>query len=237
MGEETTNEGVVAKRGGLSFLKLVVFLVIVTAIIAGGYYIMKQGGFGGQGAAVASVNGEKITRSEYDKVYERLVITIKAQGQSATSTKIQAAIKQQTLNNLIAETLLLQGAEKEGIKADATAVDTAFTQSKGGFPDAAAFEAELKKQGFTESSFKATIERNNIIQQYLKVKVDVSSATASDAEVKALYDQVAKTDKTVPPLKDVRAQVENQILSQKQQVLINTFIEKLKATSKIETLI
>ncbi|HEY9584068.1 MAG TPA: SurA N-terminal domain-containing protein [Candidatus Paceibacterota bacterium] len=237
MGEETTNqEGGAAKRGGLSFAKLIIFIVIVAAIIVVGYFVM-NGGIGGQGAAVAMVNGSKITRSEYDVRYARLENTVTAQGQSATSTEIQLAIKEQVLNDLISETLVLQAAEKEGIKADSVAVDAAFTQSKAGFPDATAFEAELKKQGFTESTFKETIERNNIIQQYLKAHIDISSITASEAEVKDLYEQVSAGDDTVPPLSEVRAQVENQIISQKQQVLITNHINELKAAGTVETLI
>ena len=239
MSEEINEgqEGEATKRGGVSLTKVLILIIIVVVIALLGYFLMKQGGLGGQAAAVASVNGVNIPRSEYDARYARLEATVMVEGQSTISTEIQTAIKQQVLNDLISESLVLQAAAKSGIKADDAATEVAFNQSKSGFADATVFEVELKKQGFTEASFKETISRNLIIQQYLKANVDVSSATASDAEVKALYNQAAEADETVPPLSEVRAQVENQIISQKQQTLISAFIEKLKAESKIETLI
>lgn len=236
MSEETIGNQpeVVKKRSGLSFFKLLVFIVIVVAIVVIGYFVMKQGGIG---KAVAVVNGQKIMRLVYDERYAQLASIITSQGQSATTTEAQAAIKNQTLDNLVTETLLLQAADKEGIKTDEKAVDTAFTQNKSQFPDEAEFKKALTAQGYTESTFKEFLTKDNIIRQYLTAHVDLSSAPATKEEVEALYKQAAANDKTVPPLEQVRAQVENQINQQKQQQLISNFIQQLRASSTVETLI
>lgn len=229
---EVQENGGARRSGGLSFVKLFILLAIIVVIIVAGYFVAKK--FGG---SVAVVNGQAISRTVYDRRYGELAATVTAQGQSATSTEMQSAIKAQTLEDLINETLLLQSAEKEGIKANQTSVDAAYNQSKNQFTNPDDYEKALKSQGLTDGTFKETLTKNNIIQQYLAAHVDVSSATASDREIQELYDQVASVNKTVPPLKDVRSEVENQIVSQKQKALIVTFINQLKASSTIERLI
>ncbi|HEY4496420.1 MAG TPA: SurA N-terminal domain-containing protein [Candidatus Paceibacterota bacterium] len=228
--QETTR-----KRSGLSFFKLVVFIVIVAAIIAVGYFLMKPGVISGKSVAV--VNGQKIMRLVYDERYAQLAASITFQGQSATTTEAQAEIKNQTLDNLVTETLLLQAAEKEGIKADEKAVDTMFSQNKSQFPDETAFQKALTDQGQTENTFKEFLIRDNIIRQYLLAHIDLSSAIATKEEVTTLYNQAVLNDKNIPPLDQVRSQVENQIIQIKQQQLITDFIQQLKASSTIEILL
>lgn len=239
MSEETTGnqQETTSKRSGSSFFKILAFIVIVGVIAVGGYFLMKNGVGSIGGKAVAIVNGEKITRTVYDERYAQLAASITAQGQSATTTEAAAAIKNQTLDNLITETLILKAAEKENIKANEEAINTQLTQSKSQFADADTFAKELTAQGFTESTFRKFLTRNNIIQQYLAVHIDVSSATASQEEVTAFYNQAAANDANIPPLAEIRAQVENQIVQTKQQQLVAKFIEQLKASSVIETLI
>ena len=240
MTEETTvNQQETPKKGsGLSFVKLSVFIVIVAAVIAAGDFVIKQGvGIVGGGEAVALVNNQKISRGIYDERYAQLAASITAQGQSATTTETQTAIKNQTLDNLITETLLLQAADKEGIKAKTEEVDAVFTQNKSQFADEAAFEKALTAQGFTTGTFKEFLTRDNIIRQYLTANIDTSSLTATTAEIKTLYDQAAANDETIPKLSEVSDQIKNQIIQLKQQQLIANFIQTLKASSTIETLL
>ena len=240
MTEETTvNQQETPKKGSsLSLVKLSVFIVIVAAVIAAGYFVIKQGvGIVGGGEAVALVNGQKISRGIYDERYAQLTASVVLQGQSATTTETQIAIKNQTLDNLITETLLLQAADKEGIKAKTEEVDAVFTQNKSQFADEAAFIKALTDQGYSESTFKEFLTRDNIIRQYLTANVDTSSLTATTAEIKTLYDQAAANDETIPKLSEVSDQIKNQIIQLKQQQLIANFIQTLKASSTIETLL
>lgn len=219
-----------------SVLKVIVAIVVLAIIVVAGYVLTKKGGLI-KSTAVAIVNGKEITRPEYDSRFAQLSAAVVAQGQSATSTEIQAKIQTQTLENLITETMLLQAAEKEGIKANEGQVTEAFAKNKAGLPDEAAFEKALTAQGLTQVTFKEFLTRDNIIRQYLTAHIDASTATTTPEEVKAFYNQVAANNKTVPPLAEVRTQVANQIVQQKQQQLIANFIQKLRASSTVETLL
>lgn len=240
MVEETieSQQETTKKRSGLSFFKLLVFIVIVAAIVVAGYFVIKQGvNIMGGGEAVALVNDQKISRGTYDERYAQLAASITTQGQSATTTEMRETIKNQVLDNLITETLLLQAADKGGIKANTEEVDSLFEQNKSQFPDETAFEKALTDQGYTDKTFKEFLTRDNIIRQYLTANIDTSSATATEKEIKTLYDQAAANNKTIPPLSEVKTQVENQIIQLKRQQLIANFIQQLKASSTVETLL
>ncbi|OHA18559.1 MAG: hypothetical protein A2664_02890 [Candidatus Taylorbacteria bacterium RIFCSPHIGHO2_01_FULL_46_22b] len=232
MSEETTGgEQVAVKRrsGGIRFVVIILIIVVIALL---GFYFMKQAD-----GAVAIVNSEKITQGEYDLRYAQLAASIVSQGRSATTTEMQTAIKQQVVDTLISETLILQAARKEGIKQNNEEIDALFSQNKTQFGDTAAFEKALKDQGFSQKTFKDALVRNNIVQQYLSKHVDLTSAKATDAEIRSFYDQAALESSNVPPLSEVRTQVENQIIQQKQQLLISNYVNLLRASSTIETLI
>ena len=232
MAEETTATEQVTTARGLSVGKLIGVVAVVAILAGAGYYAMNRGG-----SAVAIVNGQKISMGEYSARYALLAASVAAQGQSATTTEMQNTIKAQTIDNIVTETMLLQAAAKEGIKADDKVVSDLFEQNKKQFADNAAFEKALTTQGYTDTTFKEYLTRTNIIQQYLAKHLDVTTLKATDAEVNALYAQVAANNKSVPPLKEVRTQVENQILQQKQQQLISTYITQLRASSTISILL
>ncbi|OHA27023.1 MAG: hypothetical protein A3D52_01005 [Candidatus Taylorbacteria bacterium RIFCSPHIGHO2_02_FULL_44_36] len=236
MSEETmgNQRETTKKRSSLSFFKFFIFIVIVAAIVVAVYFAMKQGVGSG---AVAVVNGQKITRAVYDERYAQLATNIALQGQSATTTEMQTLIKNQTLDNLVTEILLLQEADKEGIKVNEQEVNTLFSQNKSQFPDEAEFEKALTAQGFTVGTFKKFLIKDNIIRQYLVAHIDTNTATTTETEIKTLYDQAAASNPTVPPLNQIRDQVKNQIIQQKQQRLIADFIQRLRASSTVETLI
>lgn len=229
-GTMENRQGAGQKQSGLG--GIIGVLVLVAAVVGAGYFFVSQAN-----AAVAIVNGEKITRGQYNEHYAQLVANVTLQGGSATSTEVQAVIKEQTLDDLITESLLLQAAGSKGTTANVESIDAEIAQSKAQFADDAAFKKALTERGFTDSTFKSALTKTNIIQQYLQAELDLSSATSTPAEVKALYDQVAATNPGLPALAEIRDQVESQIVQEKQQHLISDYIAELKASSKIEILL
>jgi hypothetical protein len=233
MSEETpeVKETTEKKRSGISLFKVLAFLLIITAVGFGGYMLIGKMG----GEAVAVVNGQKILLSEYTERYNQLASSVTAQGLNATSTEMQTALKKQTLDNLVNEALVLQAAEKQGIKVKETEVDTRISDTKAQVGEA--YDSVLKAQGYTEESFRDFVEKGNIVQQYLGTQIDVSSAVASDEEIEALYNQAKLANKDLPSLSEVRAQVEAQIVQEKQQKLVADYIAKLKSESQVEILL
>lgn len=219
-------------RSGWLKTRSVVIIVIVAVLVVAGYFI-----FSPNFKAVAEVNGQVISRAAYNERYRELQAYLISNGQSATSTEAQAAIKQQAIDGLVNETLLLSLAKKEGIVAKDDEINSQITQAKAKFKDNAAFEDAIKVQGLTDSSFKDNVVKQNIIQQYLVAHLDFSSATSTDKEVTAFYQQASASGGNIPPLSQVRSQIEAQIVQQKQQQIISQYIQALRASSTVKILI
>src|SRR3989338_7260117 len=182
-GVSTPNVNVNVKGKG-SFFRKLVWLIIIAAIIFGGYSLFQN-----QAKAVAIVNGEKITQGQYQKKFSQIQRYLESQGQSATSTEMAGLIGKQAIQDLVNETLLLQKAREENIEADAGVVDAQLKQTKSQFRDDAAYQKALSDQGYAEASFRETVRLQNIIQQYLTSNIDMSLATTTAAEIKQFYDR------------------------------------------------
>ena len=235
MSEETTQTQpeMSSTPKSSSFRRVGIIVVIALIIIGGGYYFI-QNVLGGN--AVAIVNGEKISQSQYNDHYLQTAAIFNSQGMATSTDAAKANIKTQTINDLIAQTLVLQAAAKESIKADSTTVNSSIDQVKKQFADEKTFQSELVKQGYTDASYKQTVTNQNIIQQYLGKHVNVSSATSSEADAQTLYKQALAANPKLPKLSDIRSQVDAEVVREKQQILITNFINSLKASSTIKVL-
>ncbi|MFA7216913.1 MAG: SurA N-terminal domain-containing protein [Candidatus Paceibacterota bacterium] len=220
--------------------KTIIAIVIGILVIGGSWYYYSKniaGSMGENGEAVATVNGEKITRAELDKTENQIAV---AQNLNI-ATLDEATRKQletQALDNLISSELVKQAAKKSGEKATEAEIDTQLSATKAQFQDDAAYKAELTAQGISESELRSNIASDIEIQAYLKKTLPLDSVTVTDEEVKTLYDQeVAKGGEGLPTLSDISGQIKAFVTQQKQQQLVQAHLQELKAAAKIEILI
>ncbi|MDB5194502.1 MAG: hypothetical protein JWN50_516 [Parcubacteria group bacterium] len=216
--------------------KTIISVVILIVLIAGGWYILSHraatsGPAATANAPVATVNGENIVQSDLTAAELQI-----SQGVAATTTDAQATLKSQALDSLIAKTLLKQAAEKAGITASSTQIDASLSSIKSQFQTQDAYTQALASQGVTEDQLKAEISGNLVIQNYLDQTLGLSSVTASEAEIKAFYDQAAAGQTGVPALATVHDQVKQAVIQQKQGNLIDAYVLKLRSTADIKIL-
>ena len=118
MEEESQMEENTAPSSKKGFPTSIV-LVLLLIIAAGAYFYFSGGSFsniGGQlfGETVATVNGEKINRPEFDRRVEQLAAFYKSQGiDTASQGGTQGQLEQQVLEAMISESLLLQYAKNK----------------------------------------------------------------------------------------------------------------------------
>lgn len=188
--------------------------------------------------AAVIVNGEKVPLSLYEKNREQLSLQAMGQGMDPNDAAVGEQLKQQALDLLINSALLRQAATAAGIVVTDEQIDTryqAIVDSQGGEEALAARMAELN---ITKDGLMSDINDEILIQTHLATAVDTSAVTVTDAEVQALYDSVTSNPAVdVPPLDEVRPQIEQEIRFGKEQELISAYIETLKADAIIETLI
>lgn len=225
--------------------KSVIAVIVVLVIIAGGWYLYSTGkltSIVGSGTAtstatiVASVNGQNITYGQLTAAEAQLATQA---GVSATSTDptVKSQLQSGALDSLISLALLQQAAQKAGIVASSTAVDAQVQAAKTQLGGDAAYQQALAKQGITESALRDQIAKNLAVQIYLEQTLNLSQATATDAEISAAYDQVKSQQSDVPPLSQVKDQVKQLVIQQKQQQLISNEVAKLRQGANIQTFI
>ncbi|BBH20926.1 hypothetical protein Back11_22710 [Paenibacillus baekrokdamisoli] len=123
------------------------------------------GGASSKNDTVATVNGVAITK---DKLFDSM---------SELGGK-------QTLDNLIQDELIMQAADKDGIKVTDADVEKEITSIKGRFPTEADFNAALQQANMTLDDLKKQTPMQLRIRKILEPKV-----TVTDKEIKDYFDK------------------------------------------------
>lgn len=185
--------------------------------------------------SVAKVNGVEITKAQYDEQLALVITSYKNQGIDTENAENKAQIEEQVLNDLINNELVNQGIVKAGITITDEQVqaqyDLLVTQAGG----VEQFNQQLTLSNLTEAQLRENIKKQLGIQAYLAANIDVSTATATDEEAQIFYDTNVKGQENAPAFKDIVEQIKQQIIAQKQQTLINSFITNLRGSAEIET--
>lgn len=186
---------------------------------------------------VARVNGTDISRDDFNRSAGEMAQTATLQGADVNDLAVQAEIKEQALTALINTELLLQNAKSNGVSITAETVATEYEGIVSRFGGEEALNAQLASLSLSKQDLERDLEKQLIISEYVEKNIDLTSFTATDAEIQQFYDSLTGSGTELPPLAEVRTQIETQIQSQKQQEAVAAFIEGLKANASIEILI
>ncbi|MDP2650268.1 MAG: SurA N-terminal domain-containing protein [bacterium] len=224
--------------GGGKWLTWSIIAVLVLALlVGGGWYAYTNGMIPGMSSAdstpVARVNGEAVSQKDYEETLAQIQAVQGAQPGTETTDEQ----KQQALQAVVSRALVLQKAEEEGMVATAEEVEQQLQEIRARFESSAAFEAALREGNVTQAAFRVNVEEDLTIQKYLDAHVDVSAIAVSDAEVETAYGEIVAVQEGVPPLQEVRAEVETALLQQKQQQAVDQFLQQLLADADVEILI
>ena len=183
---------------------------------------------------VATVNGVKISKEQYEKNREQIIASAKQQGLDVSDTKVQSEIDTQAIDVLVNTELLRQAAKTAGVVVTPEQIESRYQEivtSVGGVDELAQKMTELNVD---ENSLRSDIEGEILIKTYLADAVDISSIKIEESEIKTAYENASSTGSNLPPLEEVASQIEAQLKAVKEQDLIKTFIETLKEKAEIE---
>ncbi|MFZ3172524.1 MAG: peptidylprolyl isomerase [Carboxydocellales bacterium] len=146
--------------------------------------------------AVATVNGEEITRAQLDKRVNKMVEVYKGQGLDFNSEQgkgMKTALERQLLDGMVEEKLLLMEAEKQGALPSAADIKTKVEETKKKFDTEEKFLAALKTYNMDVQEFSDWTKQNIALDAlFNKVTKDVK---VSDADIKKYYDENKETFK------------------------------------------
>lgn len=214
--------------------KIISIAVVVLVVGAIATFAFMGAGKKSTSNSVAKVNGSEISREEYDKQLALVISNYKTQGVDTENVDILGQIKTQVLEDLINNKLVDAGIAEAGISATAEQVEAQYqllvTQAGG----VEKLNEQLTIANLTEAQLRENILKQIAIQAYLAKNIDVSTATASDEEAQQFYDTNVKSQQNAPAFDTIKDQIKAQIVANKQQQLINTFIASLRGKATIE---
>ncbi len=209
-------------------IRVVVSILVAILILAGALYYA----YSTKGTVVVVVNGEKLYLEALEENIESIRRGAEEQGIDTTNPGIQEEIKRQSLQALIDNALILGAVEKTKIELDTTEVDRLYTEIIGQLGGEESSVSELAALGLTQDKLRDNLKERVLIESYLASVTDIEELTVSEDDITAFlapYDPAQ-----LPPLEEIRAEVESQILLQKRQTLFLEVIEKLRAEATIE---
>jgi hypothetical protein len=223
--------------------KTIIAIAVILILGFGFWYLSSLGDFspqenGEDNDVVAIVNGEEISRSDLND-FEMQTAAEMGLDASSLGEEEKKQVQSQAIEGLISRTLLYQEARNSGIEAPEDQIDEQIEDTKSQFESDEEFEDALENEGITEEELRSRIGFNVILQSYIDRELDFSSVKIEESEVEDLYNQVVSEqgEEAVPPLEEVYEQVESMLTQQKQEEVLEEFIENLKEEADIEILI
>ena len=235
---EVTTETKANNNAGLMIFGILAILAI--AAIGAYFYMNTDATMEETSAAVARVNGEEISQSEYDRSVAQITGVYATQGADPSDPNVIAAVKEQALNTLINRRLMASAAMDANISVDDSEVEAEYQTVVTSLGSEEALATALSENNMDESNLRSEIRTDLLINKYLESKLGISSIAVTDEEIETAYETAASSSvstEEIPALADVRDLISNQLLSDKQQLAINAELERLRQESSIEVLI
>lgn len=187
---------------------------------------------------VARVNGVELFGSDLKLQEVQAAQAAEVTNLADADAETRKIIQSQSLDAIVNTELIVQTANAAGIAVnqdDVTAEFDALIENIGGMEVA---EQRLAELGISSDAFKLNLADDILIRRYLESVNDASELAVSEEEVQAFYTEVtAGQTEGVPPLEEVRFQIEEQLKFNKQQNVLLSLLEVLRAKADIEVLI
>lgn len=190
---------------------------------------------------VAEVNGTAISRDEFVSLFESQYQQMSMQAQMTGQPVDEEQIKQVASDGLVGTLLLEQEAEKRGLEVTDSEIDAELAQyaetnqvSEDEFITAMG-EQGLDRQGVLDQIAKQLLVEKLVVDEYGEPEI-------TDAEIEAAYQQVAQQQAGaggqpggggVPPLEQVRDQVEEQLRAERQAEAMETLSQELRQSADV----
>ncbi len=189
--------------------------------------------------AVAIVNGEEILRADYEYYLAQVKDMYAQQGMDLDNEDAAAMveiIKEQVLDDLISQKLLVQEAKNQGITANEEEVQNKFDQTRDSFETEEAFNIALEEAGLTVEKLKVEIANNLAVlefnDQYYK-NLDEEELAVTDEEIEELYEQYSAQIADMPDFEEVKGYLEGELMEQKDAEIFQALLDDLMEKSEI----
>lgn len=247
-GGEQSHAASDKKSGGSGVLGTVFIILILIALVAVGFYLASDQNSNGnssetqvQDGPVAIVNGQEISG---EQLQDQLDSFRNSSGTQAEQFNNLSETRQQEilLEGIINTELQLQAAQGAGVTVSDQEVEEQLQTSIDQVGQEE-FENRLEQNNITRQEVKDDLRDQMIISAYIEQEAG-GEITASDEEVQQLYQQFAAQNQQaenqeaeVPSLEELRPQIEQAVVQQKQQETALRLLNQARDNAEIEVLI
>jgi len=134
----------------------------------------------------AQVNDAMITRQRVQHGVEALMQAKHLNYGGMTHPGQYKELERQVLDELIAQELLWQEANRKGFSATGTELDVALEQMRKRYPSEEAYAADLRQGGFTADSYKDDLRRRIAVRHFIE-EMMAKRVVLSNEEVRDVY--------------------------------------------------
>jgi peptidyl-prolyl cis-trans isomerase SurA len=184
-------------------------------------------------AVVARVNGVEIKKDELLRQAEQMRIRYIQASQGRQSPPLDATFYKQILEGLVAQTLIVQDATRQGVTVGDQEVGAQIEKIKKQFPDAATFQKALASQGISEKALQDNVRQEVLIQKYVTTKI-VTDITVDEQSIRQFYEENKDKMQGQVPFEQAKGSI-TQMLKQRQAgEKLQAHVEQLKKQGKVE---
>lgn len=194
--------------------------------------------------AMLIINGEEVTRGEFDAQFERTKQMVSQQYgidlEDEDNASLIPELQHQTIENLIGQRVLTQEAKNKGLEVDEEQIDENIGMLVQQFGGQEGFQEALEADNLTEEDLELLVYEELLISQLFETELDLDSIEVTDDEIEDFYAQYEMTmeqqGEEVPPLEEIQEQIVMQLQQQKAQEEQQTYVSALMDESEIERL-
>ena len=140
---------------------------------------------------------------------------------------------------MINEKIIMQYAVRDGFFITEEEINQQVSDFISGLGGQESFEKSMQSQGLTEEYIRKDLERQSVIQKYLREIVDTSDIEITDKEVTDAYNtllQDQENPQEAPSLEDSFESIKSQLLQQQVQQRTSEYIDTIREESTIKIL-
>lgn len=181
-----------------------------------------------EGESVVVVNGSEVNGTTYNAAYSLVKSMMHQSGQDTSDLD---ALKDQTVDFLVEQELMLQEANNVGIEVTDAELEEELKAYKESAEEGQ-FNTMLEQLNMTEENFKNQLRYDLTTMEYVEQEFEVE---VTDKEVEELYNQMTEqSEGEAQELSEVEDQLRASIEQQKQQQQYAQKVEELKESAEID---
>ena len=176
-------------------------------------------------AVVATANGRKITRLEYEREYISQ-LQLRSQLGGVRYDQLDK-LRSTVLDMVIDKELILAEAAKERINLSKEVIDAEYEKQKESVSAGSAenWTSFLNNWAFTEAAFRTYVAENTLYDTYTAIKAEFAAVT--DAEITAEFNR-RKASNANLVLEDVQEEIKSTLEYERKRTAINDLLAKIR---------